>query len=105
MQRSLRAQIAMVTQDTALLHRSIRDHIVYGKPEASEEDMRRAAELAEAAVFIPELLDLRGWRGYDHFVGERGVKLSGGPRQRIVIASVLLKDAPLLVLAKATSAP
>src|SRR3546814_6532576 len=68
MQRSLRAQIAMVTQDTALLHRSIRDNIVYGKPEASEEDMRRAAELAEAAGFIPELRDLRGRRGYDAFV-------------------------------------
>ncbi|HMA13370.1 MAG TPA: ABC transporter ATP-binding protein [Kiloniellaceae bacterium] len=103
-QQSLRAQIAMVTQDTALLHRSIRDNIVYGKPEASEEDVRRAAELAEAAGFIPELRDLRGRRGYDAYVGERGVKLSGGQRQRIAIARVILKDAPILVLDEATSA-
>ena len=103
-QESLRAQIAMVTQDTALLHRSIRDNIVYGKPDASEEDVRRAAELAEAAGFIPELRDLRGRRGYDAFVGERGVKLSGGQRQRIAIARVILKDAPILVLDEATSA-
>src|SRR3546814_9435498 len=104
MQRSLRAQIAMVTQDTALLHRSIRDNIVYGKHEASEEDMRRAAELAEAAGFIPELRDLRGRRGYDAFAGERGVKLSGGQRQRIAIARVILKDAPTLVLGEAPPA-
>ncbi|GAB4365593.1 MAG: ABC transporter ATP-binding protein [Kiloniellaceae bacterium] len=103
-QSSLRAQIAMVTQDTALLHRSIRDNIVYGRPEASEEEMRRAAELAEAAGFIPELRDLRGRRGYDAHVGERGVKLSGGQRQRIAIARVILKDAPILVLDEATSA-
>ncbi|MGD1877471.1 MAG: ABC transporter ATP-binding protein [Kiloniellaceae bacterium] len=103
-QQSLRAQIAMVTQDTALLHRSIRDNIVYGRPEASETDMRRAAELAEAAGFIPELQDLRGRRGYDAHVGERGVKLSGGQRQRIAIARVILKDAPILVLDEATSA-
>jgi len=103
-QQSLRAQIAMVTQDTALLHRSIRDNIVYGRPEASEADMRRAAELAEAAGFIPDLRDLRGRRGYDAHVGERGVKLSGGQRQRIAIARAILKDAPILVLDEATSA-
>ncbi len=103
-QASLRAQIAMVTQDTALLHRSIRDNILYGRPEASEEEMVRAAELAEAAAFIPELHDLRGRRGYDAHVGERGVKLSGGQRQRIAIARVILKDAPILVLDEATSA-
>src|SRR3546814_13018128 len=97
MQRGLRPQIVMVTQDAALRHRSIRDNIVYGKPEAGEEDMRRAAELAEAAGFIPELRDLRGRRGYDAFVGERGVKLSGGQRQRIAIDRVILKDAPNLV--------
>src|SRR3546814_10720405 len=72
----------MVTQDTSLLHRSIRDNIVYGRPEANDDDVQRAAELAEAAGFIPELRDLRGRRGYDAFVGERGVKLSGGQRQR-----------------------
>ncbi|MEO3429112.1 ABC transporter ATP-binding protein [Pelagibius sp. CAU 1746] len=103
-QSSLRAQIAMVTQDTALLHRSIRDNIVYGRPQASEEEMLRAAELAEASGFIPELRDLRGRRGYDAHVGERGVKLSGGQRQRIAIARVILKDAPILVLDEATSA-
>jgi len=103
-QASLRAQIAMVTQDTALLHRSIRDNIIYGRPEASEEEMLRAAELAEAASFIPDLRDLKGRRGYDAHVGERGVKLSGGQRQRIAIARVILKDAPILVLDEATSA-
>ena len=103
-QQSLRAQIAMVTQDTALLHRSIRDNILYGRPDAGEEDMRRAAELAEAASFIPDLRDLRGRQGYDAHVGERGVKLSGGQRQRIAIARVILKDAPILVLDEATSA-
>jgi ATP-binding cassette subfamily B multidrug efflux pump len=103
-QQSLRAQIAMVTQDTALLHRSIRDNILYGRPEASEAEVRRAAELAEAAGFIPDLRDRRGRRGYDAHVGERGVKLSGGQRQRIAIARVILKDAPILVLDEATSA-
>jgi len=103
-QQSLREKIAMVTQDTALLHRSIRDNILYGRPEASEEEMLRAAELAEAADFIPELRDMRGRRGYDSHVGERGVKLSGGQRQRIAIARVILKDAPILVLDEATSA-
>jgi ATP-binding cassette subfamily B multidrug efflux pump len=102
-QQSLRSQIAMVTQDTALLHRSIRDNIRYGRPNASEEAVIRAAELAEAHVFIPELADPQGRRGYDAMVGERGVKLSGGQRQRIAIARVILKDAPILVLDEATS--
>src|SRR3546814_11579851 len=79
----------MVTQDTSLLHRSIRDNIVFGRPEANDDDVQRAAELAEAAGFIPDLRDLRGRRGYDAFVGERGVKLSGGQRQRIAIARVI----------------
>jgi len=103
-QSSLRAQIAMVTQDTALLHRSIRDNILYGRPDAGEAEMMRAAELAEAADFIPELRDLHDRSGYDAHVGERGVKLSGGQRQRIAIARVILKDAPILVLDEATSA-
>jgi ATP-binding cassette subfamily B multidrug efflux pump len=103
-QRSLRAQIAVVTQDTALLHRSIRDNILYGRSDAGESEMTRAAELAEAATFIPELRDLHGRRGYDAHVGERGVKLSGGQRQRIAIARVILKDAPILILDEATSA-
>jgi len=103
-QESLRAQIAMVTQDTSLLHRSIRDNIRYGRPEASEADIARAAELAEAQAFIPDLVDPQRRRGYDAHVGERGVKLSGGQRQRIAIARVILKDAPILVLDEATSA-
>ena len=103
-QESLRAQIAMVTQDISLLHRSIRDNIRYGWPEASEGEMARAAELAEARAFIPDLVDPQGRRGYDAQVGERGVKLSGGQRQRIAIARVILKDAPILVLDEATSA-
>ena len=94
----------MVTQDTSLLHRSVRDNILYGQPEASEEDMIRAAKQAEAHNFILDLSDLDGRRGYDAHVGERGVKLSGGQRQRIAIARVLLKDAPILVLDEATSA-
>ncbi len=103
-QESLRANIAMVTQDTALLHRSVRDNIVYGKPEASEADMLRAAQQAKAHEFINELHDIKGRQGYDAYVGERGVKLSGGQRQRIAIARVLLKDAPILILDEATSA-
>jgi len=102
-QESLRAQIAMVTQDTSLLHRSIRDNIRYGRPEATVREMVRAAELAEAHGFIPDLVDRQGRRGYDAHVGERGVKLSGGQRQRIAIARVILKDAPILVLDEATS--
>jgi ATP-binding cassette subfamily B multidrug efflux pump len=102
-QESLRAQIAMVTQDTSLLHRSIRENIRYGRPEASEGALIRAAELAEAHAFIPNLADPQGRTGYDAQVGERGVKLSGGQRQRIAIARVILKDAPILVLDEATS--
>jgi ATP-binding cassette subfamily B multidrug efflux pump len=103
-QESLRAQIGMVTQDTSLLHRSVRDNIVYGRPEAAEDDIRRAAERAEAHEFITGLADPKGRRGYDAHVGERGVKLSGGQRQRIAIARVMLKDAPILLLDEATSA-
>jgi ATP-binding cassette subfamily B multidrug efflux pump len=103
-QESLRAQISMVTQDTSLLHRSIRDNIRYGRPEASEEEIVAAARLAHAMEFIPDLSDWRGRRGFDAHVGERGVKLSGGQRQRIAIARVILKNAPILVLDEATSA-
>ncbi len=103
-QESLRAQIGLVTQDTSLLHRSVRDNIVYGRPDATEEDMMNASERAEAAGFIPDLYDAKGRRGYDAHVGERGVKLSGGQRQRIAIARVMLKDAPILLLDEATSA-
>ena len=103
-QESLRAQIGMVTQDTSLLHRSVRDNIVYGRPDAGEDEMRAAAERAEAHVFIDNLADPKGRRGYDAHVGERGVKLSGGQRQRIAIARVMLKDAPILLLDEATSA-
>ncbi|MCB1497981.1 MAG: ABC transporter ATP-binding protein [Bauldia sp.] len=103
-QESLRSWIGMVTQDTALLHRSVRDNIRYGRPEASEEEIRAAAERAQAGQFVPELRDFRGRTGYDAFVGERGVKLSGGQRQRVAIARLLLKDAPILILDEATSA-
>lgn len=103
-QESLRASIAMVSQDTSLLHRSIRDNIRYGRPEATEAEIMRAAKLASADIFIPQLEDGAGRRGYDAFVGERGVKLSGGQRQRIAIARVILKNAPILVLDEATSA-
>ena len=103
-QESLRAQISVVTQDTSLLHRSIRENIRYGRPEASEEEIVTAARLAHAEEFITILEDWRGRRGYDAQVGERGVKLSGGQRQRIAIARVILKDAPILVLDEATSA-
>lgn len=102
-QESLRSQISMVTQDTSLLHRSIRDNIRYGKPQASESDVIHAAQLAQAHEFIQSLQDWRNRRGYDAHVGERGVKLSGGQRQRIAIARVILKDAPILVLDEATS--
>ncbi len=103
-QDSLRAGIAMVSQDTSLLHRSIRENINYGRPDATEDEILRAAKLAQADLFIPQLVDNEGRRGYDAKVGERGVKLSGGQRQRIAIARVILKDAPLLVLDEATSA-
>lgn len=103
-QESLRAQIGLVTQDTSLLHRSVRDNIIYGRPDATDAEMISAAERAEAADFIPNLSDAKGRRGYDAHVGERGVKLSGGQRQRIAIARVMLKDAPILLLDEATSA-
>jgi ATP-binding cassette subfamily B multidrug efflux pump len=103
-QESLRRQIGMVTQDTSLLHRSVRDNLLYGRPEASEEAMRAAAKNAQAHEFIEALADPKGRRGYEAHVGERGVKLSGGQRQRIAIARVMLKDAPILLLDEATSA-
>ncbi|GKS77214.1 ABC transporter ATP-binding protein/permease [Acidovorax sp. SUPP950] len=103
-QDSLRQAIGMVTQDTSLLHRSMRDNILYGRPDASEQDLHAAALRAQAADFIDTLTDLQGRRGYDAHVGERGVKLSGGQRQRVAIARVMLKDAPILLLDEATSA-
>ncbi len=103
-QDSLRANIAMVTQDTSLLHRSVRENIMFGRPDASEEQMIEAAKRAQAHEFILSLRDNTGRHGYDAHVGERGVTLSGGQRQRIAIARVLLKDAPILVLDEATSA-
>jgi len=103
-QESLRAQVGMVTQDTSLLHRSVRENIVYGRPDATDAQMIRAAERAEAHDFVLSLADPKGRRGYDAHVGERGVKLSGGQRQRVAIARVMLKDAPILVLDEATSA-
>jgi len=103
-QESLRSNIAVVTQDNSLLHRSVRENIMFGKPEATEEQMVNAAMKAQAHQFILNLRDSEGRRGYDAHVGERGVTLSGGQRQRIAIARVLLKDAPILVLDEATSA-
>ncbi len=103
-QDSLRKNIAMVTQDTSLLHRSVAENIKYGRPDATDEDMYAAVRKAKADEFIPQLSDLRGQHGYDAYVGERGVKLSGGQRQRIAIARVFLKDAPILILDEATSA-
>src|SRR6266851_5067588 len=103
-QESLRAQISVVTQDTSLLHRSIRDNIRYGRPQATDAEIVTAAKLAHADEFIGELEDWKQRRGYAAQVGERGVKLSGGQRQRIAIARVILKDAPILVLDEATSA-
>jgi len=103
-QDSLRAQIGMVTQDTSLLHRSVRDNILYGRPDANDDDMIAAARRAEAHDFIQSLADPSGRKAYDAHVGERGVKLSGGQRQRVAIARVMLKDAPILLLDEATSA-
>ncbi|MGN6280614.1 ABC transporter ATP-binding protein [Frateuria sp.] len=103
-QESLRSQIGVVTQDTSLLHRSIRDNLLYGRPDATEAQVAEAVRKARADEFIPTLSDGEGRRGYDAYVGERGVKLSGGQRQRIAIARVLLKDAPILILDEATSA-
>jgi ATP-binding cassette, subfamily B, multidrug efflux pump len=103
-QESVREQIGMVTQDTSLLHRSVRDNILYGRPGATDAEMRAAARRAHAEEFIDSLTDGRGAHGYDALVGERGVKLSGGQRQRIALARVMLKDAPILLLDEATSA-
>ena len=103
-QDSLRRHIGMVTQDTSLLHRSVAENILYGRPDASTDDMQRAAVRAHADEFIATLSDPKGRTGFEAFVGERGVKLSGGQRQRIAIARVMLKDAPILLLDEATSA-
>jgi ATP-binding cassette subfamily B multidrug efflux pump len=103
-QDSLRKNIAFVTQDTSLLHRTVAENIKYGRPDATDEEMFEAVRKAKAEDFIPQLTDLRGKTGYEAYVGERGVKLSGGQRQRIAIARVFLKDAPILILDEATSA-
>jgi ATP-binding cassette subfamily B protein/ATP-binding cassette subfamily B multidrug efflux pump len=103
-QESLRENIAVVTQDTSLLHRSVRENILFGRPNASEQEMIEAAKKAEAHEFILKLKDVAGRTGYDAHVGERGVSLSGGQRQRIAIARVILKDAPILIMDEATSA-
>ena len=103
-QDSLRGHIGMVTQDTSLLHRSVRENILYGRPDATEEQLLHAAKRAHADDFIHQLSDHQGRTGYNSHVGERGVKLSGGQRQRIAIARVMLKDAPILILDEATSA-
>ncbi|KMN24279.1 ABC transporter ATP-binding protein [Pseudomonas helleri] len=103
-QESLREQIGMITQDTSLLHRSIRDNLLYGKPDATDDELWAAVRKARADEFIPALSDAQGRTGFDAHVGERGVKLSGGQRQRIAIARVLLKNAPILIMDEATSA-
>nr|WP_182719799.1 MULTISPECIES: ABC transporter ATP-binding protein [unclassified Pseudoalteromonas]MBB1350045.1 ABC transporter ATP-binding protein [Pseudoalteromonas sp. SG45-3]MBB1356463.1 ABC transporter ATP-binding protein [Pseudoalteromonas sp. SG45-6] len=103
-QESLRRYIAMVTQDTSLLHRSVKDNILYGRPDATHDEMINATKQAKALEFINDLVDSKGNKGFDAQVGERGVTLSGGQRQRIAIARVLLKNAPILILDEATSA-
>jgi ATP-binding cassette, subfamily B, multidrug efflux pump len=103
-QESLRAAIGVVTQDTSLLHRSVRDNIRYGRPDSTDAEIVEAAQKAHAEEFIGHLVDLSGRRGLEAHVGERGVKLSGGQRQRVAIARVLLKNAPILILDEATSA-
>jgi len=103
-QASLRAQIGMITQDTSLLHRSIRENLLYGRPDATDAQLQEAVHRARADEFIPHLSDAQGRTGLDAHVGERGVKLSGGQRQRIAIARVLLKNAPILIMDEATSA-
>ncbi|MDP8170162.1 ABC transporter ATP-binding protein [Pasteurella skyensis] len=103
-QESLRSQIGLVTQDTSLLHRSVKDNLLYGRPNATEQEIQKAVEKAAATEFIQSLRDIKGRTGYNAHVGERGVKLSGGQRQRIAIARVMLKDAPILLLDEATSA-
>lgn len=103
-QDSLRSKIGMVTQDTALLHRSIKENLLYGKPDATDEEILKALRRAKADEFVFDLIDSDGKHGLEAKVGERGVKLSGGQRQRIAIARVLLKNAPILILDEATSA-
>ncbi len=103
-QESLRRQIGMVTQETAMFNRSARDNIAYGRPDASEDEIIAAARAAEADTFISQMIDHNGRKGYDAYLGERGVKLSGGQRQRIALARAFVKDAPILVLDEATSA-
>ncbi|MGB0912982.1 MAG: ABC transporter ATP-binding protein, partial [Phaeobacter italicus] len=103
-QDSLRRHIGMVQQESSLLHRSVRDNLLYGRPDASEAEMVEAARKARAHDFILDLQDPQGRTGYDAHVGERGVKLSGGQRQRVTLARVILKDAPILILDEATSA-
>jgi len=103
-QQSLRSAISMVTQDTALLHRTVAENILYGRPEAGEDAMMQAVEQAAAMSFVPNLRDAAGNQGFNAQVGERGARLSGGQRQRIAIARVMLKDAPILILDEATSA-